>query len=179
MKNGKLVWIDEALTPDSSRFWPADQYQPGSNPPSFDKQFVRDWLEAQRLEQASAGAGTARRNRDKDQRKIPRGDDAPAGVNKGVIREARERGEGFIWLFHRYLLVLAGAVGKASLGDSLPPDRGRERLSPSPPSEPCVRFSRTRLSSQWFPHRDWLADIRASVMVNSPNAAKYAFGQRL
>ncbi|MBT9590438.1 MAG: phosphoribosylaminoimidazolesuccinocarboxamide synthase, partial [Thiobacillus sp.] len=40
---GKLVWIDEALTPDSSRFWPADQYQPGSNPPSFDKQFVRDW----------------------------------------------------------------------------------------------------------------------------------------
>jgi len=43
---GKLVWIDEALTPDSSRFWPADQYQPGTNPPSFDKQFVRDWLEA-------------------------------------------------------------------------------------------------------------------------------------
>jgi phosphoribosylaminoimidazole-succinocarboxamide synthase len=43
---GKLVWIDEALTPDSSRFWPADQYCPGSNPPSFDKQFVRDWLEA-------------------------------------------------------------------------------------------------------------------------------------
>jgi phosphoribosylaminoimidazole-succinocarboxamide synthase len=45
-RTGKLVWIDEALTPDSSRFWPADQYQPGSNPPSFDKQFVRDWLEA-------------------------------------------------------------------------------------------------------------------------------------
>ena len=43
---GKLVWIDEALTPDSSRFWPADQYRPGSSPPSFDKQFVRDWLEA-------------------------------------------------------------------------------------------------------------------------------------
>jgi phosphoribosylaminoimidazole-succinocarboxamide synthase len=43
---GQLIWIDEALTPDSSRFWPADQYQPGMNPPSFDKQFVRDWLEA-------------------------------------------------------------------------------------------------------------------------------------
>ena len=43
---GQLVWIDEALTPDSSRFWPADQYQPGISPPSFDKQFVRDWLEA-------------------------------------------------------------------------------------------------------------------------------------
>ena len=45
-KTGKLYLIDEALTPDSSRFWPADQYQVGSNPPSFDKQFVRDWLEA-------------------------------------------------------------------------------------------------------------------------------------
>ena len=36
-------------------------------------------------------------------------------------------------------------------------DRGRKGLSPSPPSEPCWRFSRTRLSSRWFPHRDWLA----------------------
>jgi phosphoribosylaminoimidazole-succinocarboxamide synthase len=45
---GQLFLIDEALTPDSSRFWPAEQYRPGSSPPSFDKQFVRDWLEAQR-----------------------------------------------------------------------------------------------------------------------------------
>lgn len=44
---GALYLIDEALTPDSSRFWPADQYSPGSNPPSYDKQFVRDWLETQ------------------------------------------------------------------------------------------------------------------------------------
>ena len=44
-EQGQLVLIDEALTPDSSRFWPADQYQPGVNPPSFDKQFVRDYLE--------------------------------------------------------------------------------------------------------------------------------------
>lgn len=43
--DGNLILIDEALTPDSSRFWPADQYQEGSNPPSFDKQFVRDYLE--------------------------------------------------------------------------------------------------------------------------------------
>ncbi|SDW10960.1 phosphoribosylaminoimidazolesuccinocarboxamide synthase [Nitrosomonas communis] len=42
---GNLYLIDEVLTPDSSRFWPADQYQPGKNPPSYDKQFVRDWLE--------------------------------------------------------------------------------------------------------------------------------------
>ena len=40
-----LVLIDEVLTPDSSRFWPADQYQPGTSPVSFDKQFVRDYLE--------------------------------------------------------------------------------------------------------------------------------------
>lgn len=43
--NNQLVLIDEVLTPDSSRFWPADQYQPGSSPMSFDKQFVRDYLE--------------------------------------------------------------------------------------------------------------------------------------
>jgi len=41
---GKLILIDEVLTPDSSRFWPADQYKTGSNPPSYDKQFVRDYL---------------------------------------------------------------------------------------------------------------------------------------
>ena len=45
--NGEIVLIDECLTPDSSRFWPADSYRPGSSPPSFDKQFVRDWLETQ------------------------------------------------------------------------------------------------------------------------------------
>jgi phosphoribosylaminoimidazole-succinocarboxamide synthase len=44
---GQLFLIDEALTPDSSRFWPASQYVVGTGPPSFDKQFVRDWLEAQ------------------------------------------------------------------------------------------------------------------------------------
>jgi len=43
--DGDLVLIDEILTPDSSRFWPADRWQPGQNPPSFDKQFVRDYLE--------------------------------------------------------------------------------------------------------------------------------------
>ena len=43
--NNELILIDEVLTPDSSRFWPADQYQPGKGQPSFDKQFVRDYLE--------------------------------------------------------------------------------------------------------------------------------------
>lgn len=44
--DGQVVLIDELLTPDSSRFWPADEYKPGANPPSFDKQYVRDWLES-------------------------------------------------------------------------------------------------------------------------------------
>ena len=43
--DGKLLLIDECLTPDSSRFWPKDQYLVGKSPPSFDKQFVRDYLE--------------------------------------------------------------------------------------------------------------------------------------
>ncbi|MCU0241589.1 MAG: phosphoribosylaminoimidazolesuccinocarboxamide synthase [Vicinamibacteria bacterium] len=45
VRDGKLIWIDEALTPDSSRFWPADGYEPGRGQPSFDKQYVRDYLE--------------------------------------------------------------------------------------------------------------------------------------
>jgi phosphoribosylaminoimidazole-succinocarboxamide synthase len=45
LTNGEIILIDECLTPDSSRFWPADSYAPGESPPSFDKQFVRDYLE--------------------------------------------------------------------------------------------------------------------------------------
>jgi phosphoribosylaminoimidazole-succinocarboxamide synthase len=47
---GKLVLMDEVLTPDSSRFWPVEDYAPGANPPSYDKQFVRDWLERVRID---------------------------------------------------------------------------------------------------------------------------------
>jgi len=46
VKDGRLIWIDEALTPDSSRFWPRDGYEPGRGQPSFDKQYVRDYLES-------------------------------------------------------------------------------------------------------------------------------------
>ncbi|AJG18072.1 phosphoribosylaminoimidazolesuccinocarboxamide synthase [Cupriavidus basilensis] len=49
-ENGTLTLMDEVLTADSSRFWPADSYEVGTNPPSFDKQFVRDWLEAVRID---------------------------------------------------------------------------------------------------------------------------------
>jgi phosphoribosylaminoimidazole-succinocarboxamide synthase len=47
LPDGRIILIDEILTPDSSRFWPADKYRPGQDQPSFDKQFVRDWLSAQ------------------------------------------------------------------------------------------------------------------------------------
>jgi phosphoribosylaminoimidazole-succinocarboxamide synthase len=74
--DGGLVVADEVLTPDSSRFWPADSYAPGSSPPSFDKQFVRDWLETQ------------------DWDKTPPGPELPDEVRDGTAaryREAYER----------------------------------------------------------------------------------------
>ena len=49
-ENGTLTLMDEVLTPDSSRYWPVDGYAEGGNPPSFDKQFVRDWLESVRID---------------------------------------------------------------------------------------------------------------------------------
>ena len=48
--DGTLVLMDEVLTPDSSRYWPVDGHVVGANPPSFDKQFVRDWLEQVRID---------------------------------------------------------------------------------------------------------------------------------
>ena len=47
LPEGRMILVDEILTPDSSRFWPADQYEPGRDQPSYDKQYVRDWLERQ------------------------------------------------------------------------------------------------------------------------------------
>jgi phosphoribosylaminoimidazole-succinocarboxamide synthase len=54
-ENGSIVWIDEALTPDSSRFWPRAQYSPGGPQPSFDKQFVRDYLLSIRWDKTPPG----------------------------------------------------------------------------------------------------------------------------
>ena len=48
--SGELLLMDEVLTPDSSRFWPVESYAEGGNPPSYDKQFVRDWLEQVRID---------------------------------------------------------------------------------------------------------------------------------
>jgi phosphoribosylaminoimidazole-succinocarboxamide synthase len=71
-RNGELIWIDEALTPDSSRFWPAAQYKPGGSQPSFDKQFVRDYLERIRWP------------------KTPPGPDLPQDVVEGTRAKYRE-----------------------------------------------------------------------------------------
>jgi len=68
----ELIWIDEALTPDSSRFWPADEYQPGKAQPSFDKQYVRDYLE--RI----------------GWNKLPPGPELPADVVTGTTNKYRE-----------------------------------------------------------------------------------------
>jgi phosphoribosylaminoimidazole-succinocarboxamide synthase len=75
-RDGEVVLADEVLTPDSSRFWPADAWRPGTSPPSFDKQFVRDWLQAQGWDQtppaprlpAEVVEGTAARYREAYQR---------------------------------------------------------------------------------------------------------------
>jgi phosphoribosylaminoimidazole-succinocarboxamide synthase len=53
LPDGQLILIDEVLTPDSSRFWPADSYRPGVSPPSFDKQYLRDWLETTTWDKSS------------------------------------------------------------------------------------------------------------------------------
>ncbi|MBB1472906.1 phosphoribosylaminoimidazolesuccinocarboxamide synthase [Luteimonas sp. MC1782] len=67
--DGRLYVMDEMLTPDSSRYWPADAYEVGTSPPSYDKQFVRDWLEAQGWDKTAPGpslpADVIARTRDK------------------------------------------------------------------------------------------------------------------
>ena len=75
----RLYLIDEVLTPDSSRFWPADQYRAGISPPSFDKQFVRDYLETLDWDKTAPGpwlpdevvARTAEKYREAE--RLPRG----------------------------------------------------------------------------------------------------------
>ncbi|MFM8653986.1 MAG: phosphoribosylaminoimidazolesuccinocarboxamide synthase, partial [Verrucomicrobiota bacterium] len=72
-EKGNLLLIDELLTPDSSRFWPADQWQPGRNPPSYDKQFVRDYLSSLKV-----------------WNRQPPGPSLPASVVQGTLDRYRE-----------------------------------------------------------------------------------------
>ena len=70
---GRLTFGDEVCTPDSSRFWPADGYEPGRGQPSFDKQFVRDWASSTGWDKQAAGAGDPRRGRRAHAREVHRG----------------------------------------------------------------------------------------------------------
>ena len=88
--DGELVVGDEVLTPDSSRYWPADGYQAGQGQPSFDKQYVRDWAAGIGLGQDAAGAGAPRRRRAGHPRALRRGLRAHHG--RAVRRVAREDG---------------------------------------------------------------------------------------
>ena len=72
-RTGELVLADEVLTPDSSRFWDAATWEPGRAQASFDKQFVRDWLDGPALGQDGARAGAAGRRRGRDPRALRRG----------------------------------------------------------------------------------------------------------
>ena len=87
---GVLTLGDEVCTPDSSRFWPADQYEVGHGQPSFDKQYVRDWASGTGWDKAPAGAADPRRRRGRDARAL-----------RDRLREARRRA----------VLGLAGAGG--------------------------------------------------------------------
>ena len=71
--DGVLRLGDEVLTPDSSRFWPADAWQPGHAQPSFDKQYVRDWLAASDWDRRPPGPGAARPRGGADQGALHRG----------------------------------------------------------------------------------------------------------
>ena len=78
-KAGNLLLIDEVLTPDSSRFWPVASYRPGISPPSFDKQFVRDYLESLHWNKKPPGAASAGGHPRAHQRQLSRGAQATDG----------------------------------------------------------------------------------------------------
>ena len=70
---GEVILIDEVLTPDSSRFWPADRYEPGGSQPSFDKQYVRDWLDGSGWDHEPPPPELPCGGRRPDRRSLPRG----------------------------------------------------------------------------------------------------------
>jgi hypothetical protein len=91
LPGGDIILIDEVLTPDSSRFWPRDGYAPGGAQKSFDKQFVRDYLERIRWNKQPPVPGVAGRCRGKDPREVRRGVPSPHRAGAAVISERLER----------------------------------------------------------------------------------------
>ena len=97
--DGRLVLGDEAFTPDSSRFWPADEYEPGRAQPSFDKQFVRDYCETLGWDKTAPGPGAARGRRRRHARPLRRGVRAAdrhrvRRLPRRPGRRARDEGDG-------------------------------------------------------------------------------------
>ncbi len=119
----ELIWIDEALTPDSSRFWPKDQYRPGGPQPSFDKQFLRDYLETLEWGKTAPPPAAAGGDRPQNGRKVHGGPHPP----------------------HRSFLLTKPA-GASSVGLLFFKLRPRPRLSPPPPhaEEPSARRPSSR-----------------------------------
>ena len=94
MQRRPLVWIDEALTPDSSRFWPRDGYEPGRAQPSFDKQYVRDYLETLDWDKRRRDPPLPADVVDPHAREVPRGLRAPdRRTARRARRVSRARGE--------------------------------------------------------------------------------------
>ena len=79
--NDQMVLIDEILTPDSSRFWPVDQYRVGTSPPSFDKQFIRDYLETLDWDKAPPAPQIPQAIIDKTQLKYQQAHDILVGID--------------------------------------------------------------------------------------------------
>ncbi len=113
--DGRLVLADEVLTPDSSRFWPADQWQPGRPQPSYDKQFVRDWLD-------SPEAGWDRRQPGAQPPELP---DRIVQQTRALYVTAYERITGRNW-DSRPVRSSAGPAGRGPAGDVTPWTRDRE-----------------------------------------------------
>ena len=86
----ELILIDELLTPDSSRFWAVGEYAPGGSPPSFDKQYVRDWLERSGLEQAASRARPAAGGGGGDGAALSRGAALAGGVKDKTTEDAED-----------------------------------------------------------------------------------------
>ena len=135
-ETGKLYVMDEMLTPDSSRFWPADEYRIGINPPSYDKQFVRDYLETLDWNKTGPGSPRPRRGDRRDRREIRRSPAPagrhPAGLTRSprgdaALRPARPRsGSG-----------ARAAAARIRFDESPPPSASARARSPERPSRPA------------------------------------------
>ena len=128
-RGGRLLLIDEVLTPDSSRFWPVASYRPGISPPSFDKQFVRDYLESLHWNKRPPAPHLPRRGDRAHQRQLP---PAPGAADRVSLRSARaSRPSGRRRAAHSPAMVISSS--------STEPTRTPPRASTSSPTATMPR----------------------------------------